>query len=323
MTPPMATRPTAISPPTAARAPAQRSQEALRSKGWAARLLATGPVAAGLMAAFICGPLQAQDKPDPVVAKIGTDVIHLSDVNAAMETLPPQARQMPPDQLAPKVLDQMVDTKALALEARKMGVDKDPKVQRVMRDVEERALVSAMLEREVGPRITDAAVKARFDKEIGGQPPMQEVHARHILVDDEATAKKIIGDLKKGGDFAALSKQYSKDAAAVEQGGDLGYFKATDMVPEFSTAAFALKDKEVSSAPVHTQFGWHVIQTLDHRSAAPPSFDQAKDQLRQQMINDEVRKTLAKARADVTVERFNLDGTPVRATDQLMPPPAK
>jgi peptidyl-prolyl cis-trans isomerase C len=318
MTLPMATRPTAISPPTAL-----RSQEALRSKGWAARLFTTGPVAAGLMAACICGPLHAQDKPDPVVAKIGTDVIHLSDVNAAMETLPPQARQMPPDQLAPKVLDQMVDTKALALEARKMGVDKDPKVQRVMRDVEERALVSAMLEREVGPRITDAAVKARFDKEIGGQTPTQEVHARHILVNDEATAKKIIADLKKGGDFAALSKQYSKDAAAVEQGGDLGYFKATDMVPEFSTAAFALKDKEVSSAPVHTQFGWHVIQTLDHRSAAPPNFDQAKDQLRQQMINDEVRKTLAKARADVTVERFNLDGTPVRATDQLMPPPAK
>ena len=67
-------------------------------------------------------------------------------------------------------------------------------------------------------------------------------------------------------DFAALSKQYSKDAAAVEQGGDLGYFKAGDMVPEFSTAAFALKDKEVTPTPVHTQFGWHVIQALDRRT---------------------------------------------------------
>jgi peptidyl-prolyl cis-trans isomerase C len=140
-------------------------------------------------------------------------------------------------------------------------------------------------------------------------------------VDDEATAKKIIGDLKKGGDFAALSKQYSKDSAAVEQGGDLGYFKATDMVPEFSAAAFALKDKEVSPAPVHTQFGWHVIQTLDHRTAAPPTFDQARDQLRQKMINEEVRKVLDQARADVQVERFNMDGTQVKATDQAVPPP--
>ena len=155
----------------------------------------------------------------------------------------------------------------LAQEARKQGIDKDPAVQRTLRDVEERALVSALLEREVGPHVTDAAVKERFDKQTASEPPAQEVHARHILVEDEATAKKIIAELKKGADFATLSKQYSKDAAAVEQGGDLGYFKATDMVPEFSKAAFALKDNEVSPVPVHTQFGWHVIQTLDHRAA--------------------------------------------------------
>ena len=164
-------------------------------------------------------------------------------------------------------------------------------------------------------------MKERFDKEIATKPPVQEVHARHILVDDEATAKKIIAELKKGGDFAALSKQYSKDAAAVEQGGDLGYFKATDMVPEFSAAAFALKDNEVSPQPVHTQFGWHVIQTLDHRAAAAPTFDQAKDQLRQVMINEEVRKVLAKARTDSGVQTFNPDGSTPRATDQAVPPP--
>lgn len=289
----------------------------------ATRFLAMGLLAACFISGSLRAPARADDKPDPVVAKIGTDVIHLSDVTATANGLPPQARQMPPEQLLPRVLDQMVDTHVLALEARKTGIDKDPAVQRALRDVEERALVSAFLEREVSPQITDAAVKARFDKDVGNRPPVQELHARHILVDDEATAKKIIAELKKGGDFAALSKQYSKDAAAVEQGGDLGYFKATDMVPEFSTAAFALKDKEVSPTPVHTQFGWHVIQTLDHRSGTPPTFEQMKDQLRQQMINEEVRKALTKARVGVTVERFNLDGTPVKATDQAVPPPAK
>ena len=288
----------------------------------AARFLAIGLLAAGLIAAPF-RPSWADDKPDPVVAKIGTDVIHLSDVTAVANSLPPQARQMPPDQLLPKVLDQMVDTQVLAVEARKQGLDKDPNVERTLHEVMERALVSAFLEKQVGPQITDAAVKARFDKDIGGQPAVQEVHARHILVDDEATAKKIIADLKKGGDFAALSKQYSKDTAAVEQGGDLGYFKAADMVPEFSAAAFALKDNEVSPTPVHTQFGWHVIQTLDHRTAAPPTFEQSRDQLRQKMINEAVHKVLAEAQADVTVERFNLDGTPAKATDQAVPPPAK
>jgi peptidyl-prolyl cis-trans isomerase C len=288
----------------------------------AARFLAIGLLAGGLIAVPF-QPSRADDKPDPVVAKIGTDVIHLSDVTAVANSLPPQTRQMPPDQLLPKVLDQMVDTQVLAVEARKQGLDKDPTIERTLHEVMERALVSAFLEKKVGPQITDAEVKARFDKDIGGQPATQEVHARHILVDDEATAKKIIADLKKGGDFAALSKQYSKDSAAVEQGGDLGYFKAADMVPEFSAAAFALKDNEVSPTPVHTQFGWHVIQTLNHRTAAPPTFEQSRDQLRQKMISEAVHKVLAEAQTDVTVERFNLDGTPARATDQAVPPPAK
>jgi peptidyl-prolyl cis-trans isomerase C len=94
-------------------------------------------------------------------------------------------------------------------------------------------------------------------------------------------------------------------------------------VPEFSAAAFALKDNEVSATPVHTQFGWHVIQTLEHRTAAPPTFEQSRDQLRQKMIGEAVHKVLTQAQADVTVERFNLDGTPAKATDQAVPPPAK
>ena len=280
-------------------------------------------LAAGILASGLAFPAQADDKPDPVVARIGAEAIHLSDVNAAMATLPPQARQMPPEQLMPRVLDQLVDSHLLAAEARKQGFDKDPAVQKLMRDMEDRALVSSMLEKQVGPHVTDAALKERFDKEVGSKPPEQEVHARHILVDDEATAKKVIAELKKGGDFAALSKQYSKDAAAVEQGGDLGYFKASDMVPEFSTAAFALKDNELSPVPIHTQFGWHVVQTLAHRTAPAPSFDQVKDQLRQRMINEEIRDAITHARADIKVERFNLDGSPMKATDSAAPPPAK
>jgi peptidyl-prolyl cis-trans isomerase C len=148
------------------------------------------------------------------------------------------------------------------------------------------------------------------------------VHARHILVSDEATAKKIIADLKKGGDFAALSKQYSKDPGASAQGGDLGFFKKTDMVPEFATAAFALKDNEVTPAPVKTEFGWHVIQTLEHRTSQPPTFEQERDELRQKMVQAAVQKEVAQARSEVTVQTFNMDGSPVKATDTAQPPPA-
>src|SRR5208282_5327703 len=105
------------------------------------------------------------------------------------------------------------------------------------------------------PQVSDDALKALYDQQYAGKTGDVEVHARHILVGDEATAKKIIADLKKGGDFAALSKQYSKDPGAAQQGGDLGFFKKTDMVPEFADAAFALQPGQIDQTPVHTQFG--------------------------------------------------------------------
>ncbi len=74
---------------------------------------------------------------------------------------------------------------------------------------------------------------------------------------------------------------------------------------------------------MHTQFGWHVIQVLDRRNAEPPSFEQARDDLRQKMIQEGVQKAVAKARAAASVEKFNLDGSPIRATDTAVPPPTK
>jgi peptidyl-prolyl cis-trans isomerase C len=264
----------------------------------------------------------AQTNADPVLAKVNGEPIHASDVKSAAEGLPAQARSMPPQQLYPMLLDQLVDEQALVAEAKKTGLDKDPEVQRSVRMAEDRALASALLSKLVRPQVTDEAVKARYDQEIAGKPGEAEVHARHILVNDEATAKKIIAELKKGGDFAALSKQYSKDPSAAAQGGDLGFFKKTDMVPEFANAAFALKDKEVSAAPVKSQFGWHVIQTLEHRTAQPPAFEQERDELRQTMVQAAVQKEVAQARNAATVEKFNPDGSPVKATDTAEPPPA-
>jgi peptidyl-prolyl cis-trans isomerase C len=236
--------------------------------------------------------------------------------------LPAQARSLPPQQLYPMLLDQLIDAQALLIEARKTGLDKDPEVQRTMQMAQDRALASALLSKTVRPQVTDEAIQARYDSQYAGKSGETEVHARHILVSDEATAKKIIGELKKGGDFVALSKEYSKDPGAAQQGGDLGFFKKTDMVPEFAEAAFALKDNDVTPAPVKTQFGWHVIQTLEHRTAPAPAFAQVHDELRQAMVQEAVQKEVAEARGTVSVERFNMDGSPLKATDGAEPPPA-
>ncbi len=131
-------------------------------------------------------------KPDPVVARVGTEVIHLSDMAEAAQTLPEEVRGMPPAVLYPMLLDQMIDRKALVIAARKDGLDKDPAVLRSIAHATDQALQNAILSRDIGPRVTDAAIHARYDQTVANKPGEEEVHARHILVADEATAKKII-----------------------------------------------------------------------------------------------------------------------------------
>lgn len=272
-----------------------------------------------------CGIAHAQGitpPADPVVAKVDGQPIYLSDLKDAAQGLPENLRVMPPQTLYPMILDQLIDGRALVAEAHKDGMDKDPQVQKQVKAAEERALQSAILNKEVGPTVTDDAVRARYQKEIAGKPGEEEVHAKHILVDTEAEAKKIIAQLKAGADFAALAKQYSKDPGGAQQGGDLGFFKKDEMVPEFAAAAFALQPGQISPEPVHTQFGWHVIEVVARRQAQPPTFEEARDELRQKMIREGVQKVLAQARAAATIERFNLDGSPIRATDTAEPPPS-
>jgi len=305
--------------------------------GWGSRPHHRSLLTSLALAAALLGPTtaQAQTAPpqaapvqtpapaaDPVVAKVNGQPIHLSDLKDAVQGLPDNLRGLPPMTLYPMLLDQMIDERALVAAARKSGLDKDPLVQRQMAAAEDRALQTAVLSKEVGPTITDAALHARYDKDVAGKPGEEEVHAKHILVDNEDQAKKIIADLKGGADFAALAKQYSKDPGAAQQGGDLGFFKKDEMVPEFATAAFAMKPGQVSDQPVHTQFGWHVIMVVERRPAEAPSFEQAKEELRQKLIQEGVRKAVAEARAEVPVEKFNLDGSQVRATYTAEPPPA-
>jgi len=279
-------------------------------------------------AVLMAGTARAQQAPvqpaaDPVIAKVGDQTILLSDLKAAAQSLPHNAQEVPPAQLYPALLDEMIGGLALVAEAKRTGLDQDPTVRREVASAADRALETAMLHKLIGPLVTDAAVHARYEATIAGKPGEEEVHARHILVADEATAKQIIAQLDKGADFAALSKQYSKDPGAAEQGGDLGWFKKGEMVPEFADAAFALQPGQITRTPVHTQFGWHVIQVLDRRRSPAPTFEQAGAELRQTMIQEYVRQAVDKARAQVKVEQFNLDGSPMRATDAAEPPPNK
>jgi parvulin-like peptidyl-prolyl isomerase len=100
------------------------------------------------------------------------------------------------------------------------------------------------------------------------EPDVNSVHARHILVEDDAAARQVLDRLAAGEDFAALAAELSTDTSNKDQGGDLGFFERGDMVPEFDAAAFG-NPVGVVPEPVQTSFGWHVIEILETRNETP------------------------------------------------------
>ena len=130
--------------------------------------------------------------------------------------------------------------------------------------------------------VTDAEIQAEYDKFVAANGG-KEFKARHVLVENEDQAKKIIADLKKGAKFEEIAKKQSKDPGSGANGGDLDWATAASYVPEFAEAMVKLKKGETSQAPVKSQFGWHVIRVDDIREAQLPKLDEVRPQIAQQL----------------------------------------
>jgi parvulin-like peptidyl-prolyl isomerase len=126
----------------------------------------------------------------------------------------------------------------------------------------------------------------------------EQIWARHILVTTEDEAKAVIERLNKGEDFGALAVELSKDPGSGAKGGDLGWFGKGAMVPPFEGAVYALKPGEIS-APVQSDFGWHIIQLIarQNRPLNAEEYQQARDKAFQDF--------LTKLREDYKVETYD------------------
>jgi peptidyl-prolyl cis-trans isomerase C len=173
-------------------------------------------------------------------------------------------------------------------------------------------ILEVLLLAEANAAVTDEAMKKVYDEAIKQMANEEEVSARHILVETEDEAKKILADLKKGADFLAIAKEKSKDPGSKENGGDLGFFGKEQMVPEFANAAFKL-DKGQLSDPVKSQFGWHIIRVDDKRKKQPPEFDKVKDQIQTFVQRRAQAEMITKLRESAKIER--LDAKPEAKPD--------
>lgn len=136
---------------------------------------------------------------------------------------------------------------------------------------------------------TDEEIAKYFQEHQEELAQPEEVRARHILLATEEEAKKVVEDLKAGADFAKLATERSKDPGSQAQGGDLGFFRRGDLVPEFEQVAFALKPGEVSS-PVQTQFGWHVIEVEEHKAPVPATLEGSREKIREALVKQKTKQ---------------------------------
>jgi peptidyl-prolyl cis-trans isomerase C len=249
----------------------------------------------------------------PVIARINGKEVHASEFDAFVAQLPAQLQQMPKEKLYPLIVDELVATKLISAEAEKAKLENDPEVQQKVATAQQTIMQNVWLQRTIKAQTTDAMLKAKYDEFVKANPPQDEVHARHILVKTEDEAKAIIKQLDQGAQFERLAKEKSTEPGAAESGGDLGWFTKDKMVPEFGDAAFKLEKDKYTKVPVHTSFGYHVVQVLDKRKQQLPSFEQLKPDLEAAVGEDVVRKVVTDLRNGAKVEKFNLDGTPMAA----------
>ncbi len=274
-----------------------------------ARAAVAAAILIGSAAAQPGPPNAAESKPgDPVVANVEGHLIYFSDLGGLAATLPENLRGLPFETLFPVLLDHAIDDAALAALARRRHLDEDAAVQREVAAAADRALAAALLRRETAT-ITEDAIRARYAQQYANRGAAEETRARHILVPTEAEAAKLIEQLGKGADFADLARQFSKDPDGTD-GGDLGFFRRGQVGPEFADIAFALAPGQVAPAPVHNEFGWHVVKVEERRLVAPPDYAAAHDALRQVLAQEAVQRVIDEARGQMSVRKFNIDGSP-------------
>lgn len=250
-------------------------------------------------------PADAAEAPtrDTLVASVNGTPITLGEVIVAAASLPPQYRQLPPDILFGAVVDQLVQQELLA-----QTVTQEPGRVTIALLNERRSLLAGEVVDEIAATaVTDEALQAAYDAAFADQPPATEWSASHILVATEEEAQAVEARLAAGEDFAALAQELSMDTGSGAQGGALGWFGPGAMVPEFEAGVAALRPGQVS-APVQSQFGWHVIRLDETRPVTPPSLEEVRGDLEGQVRQAAIEARLAELEAAGGVERPDLSG---------------
>jgi peptidyl-prolyl cis-trans isomerase C len=249
---------------------------------------------------------------DPVIATVNGESIHFSDFSAAVSTLPMDYRRAAGTPEGKKtILDELIKTRILRAEGKRLGVDKDPGVEKQIAIMSDKVVADAALQKIVlGGPAPDLKKEYNANKSA-----FASAHVRQILVafqggrvppksgqplplsEAKAKADSIVAKLRGGADFATVAKSDSDDQNSAQYGGDLGPLQHGQAPPELEKVIFGLSVKSISE-PLKTELGFHIFQVTE-KSFAP--FEAVKPQLTQQVLTNKAKQTVDKLRAKAKV----------------------
>ncbi|WP_082224799.1 peptidylprolyl isomerase [Pseudorhodobacter antarcticus] len=219
-------------------------------------------------------PTPPEGGANAIVATVNGTDITLGHMIVLRANLPAQYQSLPDDILFKGILDQLVQQAAMAQSVEGKTTLRDT----LAMENDRRGYLSGVaLQAVAGTAVTDAALQTAYDAKFADAAETKEYNAAHILVKTKEEAEKIKADITAGAAFAEMAVAHSSDGAAAN-GGDLGWFSDGMMVPQFQDAVFAMAVGDVS-APVETQFGWHLIQLKETRIKSAPTLDDMREEL--------------------------------------------
>lgn len=270
------------------------------------KLLRTSLLTASIMATSLC----ASD----ILATVNGKNITKQDAETFVNSTSPQAHfaQLNESQKT-MIVNRLIEKELFTELALKEGIDKKPEFKRNMEKIKEELLVNMWMKTQMDNAVvSDSEAKAFYDKNADKFLQKASVHARHILVKDEKSAQALIDEMKAlKGDalktkFIELAKSKSTGPSG-PKGGDLGFFNKGQMVPEFSKAVWALKVGDITSKPVKTQFGYHVIYLEEKKPESAMAYDQVKDKiiasLKQKQFSTKITEVAKELRKKAKIQK--------------------
>ncbi|CUA84302.1 MULTISPECIES: peptidylprolyl isomerase [Gulbenkiania] len=218
----------------------------------------------------------------PTVSQARIDAV-VRMMEAQGQPSSPQMREM--------VREQLVTAEILRQEAIKQGLDKSADYRAELENMQTMALANRLVrEYQRSHPVSQAELVAEYNKLKGEFKPKTTYHARHILVGSEAEANAVLESLKKGKPFDQLAREKSTDTGSKGNGGDLGWNEPGAFVAPFSEAMTRLAKGQVTSKPVKSEFGWHIIKLDDIKTEAAPPMEALRPQLEQRVMGAKVEE---------------------------------